>query len=130
MSFTSEIFPIGCNVLRDSFGSFSCIGVSTMPGATAFTRMPCFYVPHREAPRDCLKAALCDHWNRGVCPGDGVVHHCRCDVYDAAAGLLCEHLLDRKLADEKKAIDIDGNKRPQIVGRVFGKMLREKNACV
>src|SRR5712671_4429212 len=42
MSFTSEIRPIGCSVLRNSFGSFLCIGVSTMPGATAFTRIPCF----------------------------------------------------------------------------------------
>jgi hypothetical protein len=33
---------IGCGVLRKVFGSSLCIGVSTMPGATAFTRICCF----------------------------------------------------------------------------------------
>ena len=39
-SFTCANFPIGCNVLRKSFGSSLCIGVSTIPGATALNLIP------------------------------------------------------------------------------------------
>lgn len=39
-SFTCAIFPIGCNVRRNSFGSFSCMDVSTIPGATALNLIP------------------------------------------------------------------------------------------
>src|SRR6267378_2880236 len=39
-SLTRAICPIGCNVLRNSFGSFLCIGVSTIPGATALNLIP------------------------------------------------------------------------------------------
>src|SRR5882762_4718879 len=39
-SLTRAICPIGCNVLRNSFGSFLCIGVSTIPGATALSLIP------------------------------------------------------------------------------------------
>src|SRR6266850_2113088 len=38
-SLTRAICPIGCNILRKSFGSFLCIGVSTIPGATALNRI-------------------------------------------------------------------------------------------
>src|SRR5580704_409923 len=34
--------PSGDKDLKASLGSFLCIGVSTTPGATAFTRMPSF----------------------------------------------------------------------------------------
>src|SRR5258705_7446480 len=39
-SLTRAICPIGCKVLRNSFGSFLCIGVSTIPGATALNLIP------------------------------------------------------------------------------------------
>ena len=39
-SSTRAIFPIGCNVLRNSFGSSLCMGVSTIPGATALNLIP------------------------------------------------------------------------------------------
>src|SRR5579863_7733410 len=35
MSSTSEIIPIGDRLLKKSLGFFACIGVSTIPGATA-----------------------------------------------------------------------------------------------
>src|SRR5258705_9805819 len=41
-SLTLAIFPIGCKVLRNSFGSSVCIGVSTIPGATALNLIPSF----------------------------------------------------------------------------------------
>src|SRR5256885_3690198 len=41
MSFALEICPSGDSVRRKSLGLFSCSGVSTTPGATTFTRMPC-----------------------------------------------------------------------------------------
>ena len=38
--------------------------------------------------------------------GDRVIHHRRCNIDDAAALFLRQHLLDRKLADEEKAFDV------------------------
>ena len=65
-----------------------------------------------------------------ICSGDRVIHHRRCNIDDAAALFLRQHLLDRKLADEEKAFDVDGNERPQIFDRVIGERLREKDAGV
>src|SRR5206468_1030771 len=61
---------------------------------------------------------------------DRVIHHRRRDIDDASAGLLSQHLLDRKLCDEEKTFDIDGNERPQILNRVIREVFREKYAGV
>src|SRR5271165_1943809 len=47
MSFTSAIFPIGCNALRESLGSSLCSGVSTTPSATALKRIHSNYMLNR-----------------------------------------------------------------------------------
>src|SRR5260370_42692494 len=41
MSLAAGICPRGDRVRRNSLGLFLCSGVSTTPGATTFTRMPC-----------------------------------------------------------------------------------------
>jgi hypothetical protein len=42
MSLTVETLPIGDRLVITSFGVWRWSGVSTTPGATAFTRMPSF----------------------------------------------------------------------------------------
>jgi hypothetical protein len=104
-----------------------CIDNARRDGIHAYALFSIF---HCQAPRDGLKAALRDHWERRVDSGDRVIYHSRSDIDDASAGLLSQHLLDRKLANEEKTLDIDGNERPQIVDRVIREVLREIYAGV
>jgi len=55
----------------------------------------------------------------------------RCaDAYDAAAGLLREHLLHGQLSHVDEPIQIGGQQRLKIFGRVLGKRFREEDSSV
>src|ERR1700730_11911403 len=56
ISLTSPILPTGCNPLRKSWVSGLCIGVLITPGATVFTRMPCFAYSMARARVTAFKA--------------------------------------------------------------------------
>src|SRR5215467_10591396 len=80
----------------------------------------------RQAPCYSLKASFCDHRDRRILPSNGVIYECGCDIDNASASLLSQHLLDCDLTHEEETFDVDGNERSQIVNRVFCKWLCAK----
>src|SRR6266478_3051270 len=104
-SFTCAIFPIGCNVRRNSFGSFSCMGVSTIPGATALNLIPSLCVLNRQAFDHRVQSSLGDHRDRRVHARDRLIGERRGDTHHSA-GSLFEHLLHRELRDVQETQEI------------------------
>ena len=116
-------------VFRNSWGLLACIGVSTIPGATALKRTPSFaYSIARLRAR--LQAAFRDHGDGSVNSGDGMLHHCRRDAGDAPPGLLRQHLFHCKLGDVEVALQIRFGERFEIADGVVRKPLREEDAGV
>jgi hypothetical protein len=60
-------------VFRNSLGSFLCIGVSTIPGVTAFTRMPFFayYIARLRVMASI--SVFCNHRDRRINSSDRVL---------------------------------------------------------
>src|SRR5271155_2937340 len=115
MSFTSDICPIGCHVLRKSFDCPSCMGVSTTPGATMLTRMPCLAYSIARLRVTASRPPLDDHRNGRIDPRDRMIHLGRGDIDDASAGVLSQHLLDRQLGDQEKTFEVDRCESTKIV---------------
>ncbi len=130
MSSTVEMVAIGDCAVRDSFESLAWSGVSTAPGATALNRICCFRVFHREVSGDGFKAAFRDHGKRGGNASNGVVSERCSNGDDAAAGVLCQHLLNRKLRDVNEAFEIGRNESAKVVCRITGELLHQENTGI
>ena len=129
MSFTCAILPIGCNVFRKSFGSSLCIGVSTIPGATALNLMPSLAYSMAKLLIPAFSPPLVIIGTAAFAPGDRLIGERGRDAHHSA-GPLIEHLLHRKLRNMEKAEEIRRHQGIEVVGCEFGKRLGEECARV
>src|ERR1700746_3104768 len=81
---------------------------------------------HREVSGDGFKAAFRDHGKRGGNASNRVISQRCSNGDDAAAGLLCQHLLNRKLSDINEAFEIGRNESAKVVGRIIGERLHHE----
>src|SRR6516164_4349831 len=87
------------------------------------------YVLHRQRPRHRVQTALGHDLNGHGYAGDRVVHERRRDIHNAAA-LLSHHLPDRQLRNVEKARGRRREQGVEILARVPGEGLKDKNARI
>jgi len=80
--------------------------------------------------RDRLQTAFGEHGHRCRNAANRIAGERRRNRYDASAGLLRQHLLNDALGEVQKTLDIRGDERLEIVGRVVGERLRKEDPGV
>src|SRR6476619_710935 len=102
-----EMLPIGDSLFRKSFGLFVCIGVSTTPGATAFTRIPSFAYSMARLRVIALIPPLVIIGIEAFTPA--IIRQRGRDADDAPPRFLRQHLFDRKLGHVDDPVNVGGN---------------------
>src|SRR5262245_7672158 len=100
------MLPIGDSLFRKSFGLFLCSGVSTTPGATAFTRIPSFAYSMARQRVIALIPPLVIIGIEGIYACNRIIRQRGGDTDDAPTGFLHQHLFDRELGYVDEAVNI------------------------
>src|SRR6266487_1835913 len=85
---------------------------------------------HRQAPGDGIQTTFRDHRKGSSYAGDWIVDQCGADAHDAAAGLLCLHLFNRKLRDVNETREVGRDERIKVICCVIGERLHQENPGV
>ena len=130
MSSTLEIVPIGEAFLEtpsDRIGMKRCVDVT---GSDGVESNMLFRVFRSQASQNCVQATFRDHRKGSGDAGNWIVGQRRGDAHDAAAGLLCLHLLNRKLRDVNEACEIGRDERAKVVCGILRERLHHEDAGV